>query len=274
MNDVTNELKELYNNRFGEKFSQNLDPIQELQIDFLKGEHHTESPNRCNLCYCFDKNLRQDLPFWIGEIQKDFMVIAQDAGKGIGDDFNSIFSIHKAYINLVEYRKNKKNDNYFEYLKKLVCFDDNEKNLFSNIFLTDLVKCSFTTEEGIKINSKSRNEENRFLVKCHTDIFTEINAVKPRIVYLFGQKPRDSFKSLLKHNFPEFKIETPFTLDVVLNKGKKSSIQLFRHPAFNEILFVSVPQLGDNRFSKECLNTFFEKIDSVIKPRLLRHLNL
>jgi hypothetical protein len=274
MKDLKNELKVLYNRRFGEKFSQNLDPNQELQIDFLKREHYTESPNRCNLCYCFDKKFRQDLPFWLGEIQKDFMVIAQDAGKGKGDDFNTVFSFHSAFRDLPEYRKNKKNDNYFNYLKKLVCFNDSEDNLFSKVFLTDLVKCAFTTEKGFKINFKKGIDENRFFVKCHSDIFTEISSVNPKIVYLFGQKPRDTFKSLLKHKYTEFNIEILFSLEIVMNKGKKSSIQLFTHPAFNEIIFASVPQLGNNRFSRESLNTFFEKIDTEIKPKLLKHLSL
>ena len=273
MKDLTNELKELYIKRFGEKFTKNLDPIQKLQIDFYKMEHHINSPSRCNLCYCFDKKMRQDLPFWLGNIQKDFMFIAQDAGKGYGDDFNSVFSIHTAYLDVIKYSQNKKHGNYLNYLKKLVFLEDNESEnkFFFKIFLTDLVKCAFTTEKIMNINFQ-KNNDDKFYVKCHEDVFSEISAVKPKIIYLIGQKPRDSIKNLLSNKYKENKIKICFSFEVTINKRRKTSIQIFTHPAFKQIHFVSVPQLGNNRFSSECLNSLYNIIDTELKPRLKKYI--
>lgn len=267
---MKNPLYELYKKRFGEKFTSNLCKKNKFQLDF-SSDFVFDSPNKCQECAA--TKFRQDLPFWIGDIQKDFMIIAQDAGKGVGDDFNTVFSIHNAYNNIEVYKKNKKHDNYFTYLNKLVCLDDkNEINFFKNVFFTDLVKCSFSTSNDIKVSFKKIDTVNRNTVNCHSDILTEIEAVNPKIVYLFGQKPRDIFKKLISHKFKEKKINIIDSHDIIINKGKKTSIQIFDHSMFNKILFISVPQLGNNRFSIESSKILFDFLDNKLKPIIKKHL--
>lgn len=268
---MKNPLYELYKKRFGEKFTSNLCKNNEFQLDF-SSDFVTDSPNKCQECAA--TKFRQDLPFWIGDVQKDFMIIAQDAGKGEGDDFNTVFSIHKAYNNIDVYKNNKKHDNYFTYLNKLVSVNDkNEINFFKNVFFTDLVKCAFSSSKDVNISFKEEDKENRKTVQCHTDILTEIATVNPKIVYLFGQKPRDTFKKLITNKFKDKKINNIDSHDIIINKGRKTSIQLFEHPEFNDILFISVPQLGNNRFSLEGYSILFEFLDNKLKPIIAKHIS-
>jgi hypothetical protein len=42
---------------------------------------------------------------------------------------------------------------------------------------------------------------------------------------------------------------------------------------FNEIIFISVPQLGNNRFSNEGYINLFEFLDDKLKPIIINHLS-
>ena len=152
---MENPLYELYKKRFGEKFTSNLSKSHEFQLDFF-GDFVSYSPNKCKECKA--TKFRQDLPFWIDNIQKNFMVISQDPGKGIGDNFNTVFSIHQVVTDQEKYLSDKKNLKYFNYLNTLI-----PNNFIHNTFFTDLIKCSFSIDKSISIND----------CVCKNDILTE-----------------------------------------------------------------------------------------------------
>jgi hypothetical protein len=260
---MQNELFELYKKRFGEKFTSNLSNSGKFEIDFSK-DFVCDSPNKCKECDA--SKFRQDLPFWLKNIEKTFMLISQDAGKSKivsdkerDDDFNTVFSIHQVLLNKEKYLSDGKHNNYYRYLSALV-----PDNFIENTFFTDLIKCSYSTNGSIKIDD----------CKCKNDILTEIKFVKPKVVFLFGAKPRDSFKKIIKEftNIP-VQINTDETFSLKINKGKIIKISIFRHDYFLDKIFLFVPQLGNNRFSKKCFDDLLDLIKNKITPAINLHLD-
>jgi uracil-DNA glycosylase len=244
---MSDTLFTLYKYRFGEKFTLNLSKEKKFEIDFLNGFEFS-SPSKCKDC---PANIyRQDLPFWIGNVEKDFMVISQDAGKGKGDDFNSVFSIHNVVKNKETYLSNPKHKKYFDYLTALIGND-----FYEQTFFTDLIKCAFSTESAIEINS----------CKCQDDFLTEIEIIKPKIIFLFGSKARN-FLQLKVKKLSNSSTKIIHSFNFLINKSKTSKITVYSNDFFAGVVFIDVPQLGENRFSNLCFQKMLDEINLQLKP--------
>jgi len=263
------ELKKLLGKRFGDWYIINSDETG--SINYETQAFKTKPGNKCEECEA--KAYRQDLPFWLGNIQKKYMVIAQDAGKGMepedgAEDFNAVFSLQSvlpfdgtetglgAYI--YNYQKNrpiKKNIKYLRYFTALILGKDavvdekvsklNVQHAMESCYFTYVVKCAFSTLNNLDLKK----------CKCEQDFIEEIKMVSPKVVFLFGKKPFNALQNA------GFDLREQESIEIKINKTQVRYIKTYKKTG-DEKTYVMVPQLGNNRFSDEGFN---EMINTVIQ---------
>jgi hypothetical protein len=248
------EIFDLLTKRFGERFSKNLTTHQSPNICY-NSPIWVEPTKKCTDCAA--TKFRQDLPFWVNGISKDFMVIAQDAGKGEEHDkLNSVFSIHRAYYEYDSYISEWKHRKYYEYLNTLMPLE----NFLEHTYFTDLIKCAFSTSRELKVEQ----------CPCRFDILTEIQNVKPKFVFLIGSKATNTLKNIFSERSVSY---NPSREDIVFLINKKQTLKIsagtYQYPGIENIQFISVPQLGQNRFSNTGFENMKNEIVKNIQPLIL-----
>lgn len=252
MKDKT--LHSLLEKRFGDRYLKNLKKVDHIELDY-QNIIKLKPNNKCKECKATET--RQDLPFWLGKPKKDFMLIGQDPGKGDeGVEFNTVFSIHQLHLDYYSYIREKKHSKYYHYFSVLFPVE----NLLEKVYFTDIVKCAYST--------KNFNIED---CKCRFDIFQEIEAVKPKVVYLFGSQAFTTTINIMNEKGFSFNPEyAPF--EFLINKNQKRKISIGSFENFQDIKFIAVPQLGQNRFSLVGFENMLQLIESQIRPIVMSYL--
>jgi uracil-DNA glycosylase len=175
--------------------------------------YNLANPKTIDKCTdCIATKYRQDLPFWINNFSdKKLMIIAQDAGKGEEDQkINTVFDMHSFHLNEDIYiNKHRTHHKYVDLFRKI----SGKTNFLEDIYFTDIIKCAFSSDKGIKSHS----------CLCSKDIFREIEFVKPKSIILMGTQAKNIFTELMHQN----KIEMEVIQESSIQINSKQSIRFF-----------------------------------------------
>lgn len=250
-------LHQLLLKRFGDRYARNLLGGNPLQLSF-------EAPlsfgpaTKCTDCPA--TKYRQDLPFWQGALPKRYMLVAQDAGKGEEQpdrpEFNTVFSIHRLFNEPEAYLKEARHTRYHTYLRSLLPDADD----LGAVYFTDLIKCAFST-----------GGMDAATCPCRNDLLVEMTAVRPSVVIFFGSQAFSTGLDMLHAKGYAFQpLGEPVRVRV--NKARELSIRIGRC-ASREELFIGIPQLGQNRYSKEGYEHMLEVMRTQVRPVIVQHLS-
>lgn len=246
--ELVNAFSKIYGNRVHRfithdlKLNTNEIEAQGSQVEDIPISQYSD---KCNACPASD--CRQDLPFWRGGIQKQIMIVAQDAGKGLEiGRLAPVFEMHKWDKHLT--RNTKK---YHEIFTKIIGADFMDK-----IYVTDIVKCAYSTHSGITLQN---------LPPCTKDGFlAELTVVKPKLLITLGSPAHAIAQAILRQNNRE--LETVIVKTVQINKKSHIKLQLDQVLGSNECLkyVLRLPHVGNLHVGSEFSNAFIESLTTFI----------
>jgi hypothetical protein len=98
----------------------------------------------------------------------------------------------------------------------------------------------------------------------------EISAVRPRVVVFFGSQAFSTGMSMLQGQGFGFRpLGDP--LRVRVNKGRELAIRM-GHCAGRKELFLGIPQLGQNRYSREGFANMLDAMRHHVRPVVMQYL--
>lgn len=256
MDTNAERLHQLLTKRFGDRYARNLRGGAPLQLNF-------DSPlsfgpaSKCTDCAA--SRYRQDLPYWQGELPKRYMLVAQDAGKGEEHadrpEFNTVFSIHRLFNEGEAYLKETRHARYHAYLRSMLPEADD----LGSMYFTDLVKCAFSTG-GLEASASP----------CRSDLLVEMAAVRPKVVVFFGSQAFVAGMGMMQAQGFAF-LPLGEAVRVRVNKGRELTIRMGRCAGRQE-LFLGIPQLGQNRYSKQGFDNMLATMRQQVRPVIMRHI--
>jgi uracil-DNA glycosylase len=249
-------LDNLLKKRFGDRYRGNLRNGVPLQLAF---DHPQPFGPATKCTECPAKQYRQDLPFWQGGLPKPYMLVAQDAGKGKDDphrpEFNTVFSIHRLFNEGEAYLREARHARYHAYLRSMLPEADD----LGSMYFTDLVKCAFSTG-GLDASASP----------CRSDLLVEMAAVRPKVVVFFGSQAFTVGMAMMQsQGFAYQPITEPVRVRV--NRGRELTIRMGRCAGRQE-LFLGIPQLGQNRYSKQGFDNMLATMRQQVRPVITRHI--